>query len=205
MTKGRELVSALIVLVIVLVALVNSGHRKDVYAYVIGVAAAIIVGVVVLPGAAYVWSRLTFNRRKILSALQEIVTAIGALGTPTAEQIERAQERNRTLLTAAQGVHEELLLADERLREIVEHNRQPNSAFPCGQWDDHKAVLGQYPTVFTYVEAAMVKIRHTNELSGLGTDAAATLSLNSAVQIETLVRSALDALEAAVRDASAIG
>jgi hypothetical protein len=118
-TKGGEIISTIIVLVIVLAILWASGHGKDQFAYIVGVVVALLVGLVVRPGSAYLWSRLTFNRRQMLSGLGQIVTAIGALREPTAEQVEKAQERNRGFLTSAQGIHEELLLADERLREIM--------------------------------------------------------------------------------------
>lgn len=194
-TKGREIVTALASLVLTGLILVSTGHKKDVFALVVGGVVALLVGLLLLPVVTYIGSCLTHRSRQTLTAVGSLLEAVNRLREPFARDAGLMQENERARLVSMRAIHEELLFIQAQLEEVAENGVELTMAFPLDQWTAHKAVIAHDPIAYRHVEHAMVKVRQINILASLGTGDAKVISVHTAKQLAELVQAALIALD----------
>ena len=123
-------------------------------------ACAIAVGWGILPGASYLWSRLTYNGRTALSELQAVRREIAGL------LITRADTSQETLRASALQVKTELEASKRRLDDTLESGcywgRVP---FPTEQWELHQTVLTARRELYEKLSKAEVEIHTLNTMS----------------------------------------
>lgn len=125
LTSSREIWAAIVTVALTLGALALAGQSKDIEAMAIGAACALFVGLILMPGAAFVNKRLTAHRRFLRAQTGEMVAALAAISA----SVEPATETERRLQMAK-------LEQLEKVRSEVERWHDPLVGLGVNKWDN---------------------------------------------------------------------